>query len=265
KFCICDYNPVSPFWATESLLGRDDVDFITVTYKDNEFLKPKIIRGIEMYKELSEKHPNEAVRKQNLNLWRVMGLGLMGQSESVIYADWDVIEELPEDAELMASGLDFGFTNDPTTLISLYRYNGELIADEKIYKKGLLNSDIGKLIKNTDATEAIIYADSAEPKSIAELKTHGLPVIPVVKGKDSVNYGISLVQSQHIKVTERSKNLISELQNYSWVKDKQGNTLNIPVDNWNHALDALRYIFLMKFGKKSTFKLKYNPNSIYRK
>ncbi len=147
--------------------------------------------------------------------------------------------------------MDFGFTNDPTSLISVYRYDGEIIVDEVIYQKGLLNSQIASLIKQSPVRYGIIYADSAEPKSIAELKSYGLNVLPVVKGKDSINYGIQLIQQQPFKVTSRSLNLIKELQNYVWMKDKEGKELGIPIDNYNHALDALRYLFLMKFSKKS--------------
>jgi phage terminase large subunit len=165
---------------------------------------------------------------------------------------------LPENAQLLGSGLDFGFSQDPTSLISVYRYNGEIIVDEKIYQKGLLNSQIANLIKTTDSKDAVIYADSAEPKSIAELRAYGLTVLPVVKGKDSINYGISLMQEHQFKVTSRSTNLIKELQNYTWAKDREGNSLNVPIDNWNHAIDALRYFFLMKMGnKKTTFALKW--------
>jgi phage terminase large subunit len=113
------------------------------------------------------------------------------------------------------------------------------------------------MINSSGARNGIIYADSAEPKTIAELKQYGLKV-PVIKGKDSINYGIQLIQEQPFKVTSRSSNLIKELQNYVWSKDKEGNLLSIPIDTWNHGLDALRYLFLMKFSKRTThFNLKW--------
>lgn len=251
-FTFLDFNPTAPFWGTTELLEDEKAEHLIVTYKDNEFLEQKIIDEIESWKikgETSEYYANR---------WRVMGQGLMGKQEGAIITDWSEIEELPKDAELIASGLDWGYSNDPTTLISLYRYNGELIADEKLYQKGLLNSQIAEKIRGTDAKNHIIYADSAEPKSIAELRNYGFPVVPVVKGKDSINYGLSLIQEQPIKVTATSTNLIKELLNYTWAKDKNGTPLNIAIDAFNHGIDALRYIFLMKFGNRgTTFSLKW--------
>src|SRR5690606_29840470 len=102
------------------------------------------------------------------------------------------------------------------------------------------------LIRQSSTSKAIIYADSAEPKSNAELKSYGFPIIPVYKGKDSVNYGISLMQNEHFKVTSNSSNLIKELQNYAWMKDRDGNSLNVPIDDRHDGIDAARYVFLMK-------------------
>jgi phage terminase large subunit len=251
-FTFLDFNPTAPFWVTTELIGQDNADHIVVTYKDNEFLEQKIIDEIESWEAKGE------TSEYYKNRWRVMGLGLLGKQEGAIFSDWKEVENLPENAQLLGSGLDFGFSQDPTSLISVYRYNGEIIVDEKIYQKGLLNSQIANLIKTTDSKDAVIYADSAEPKSIAELRAYGLTVLPVVKGKDSINYGISLMQEHQFKVTSRSTNLIKELQNYTWAKDREGNSLNVPIDNWNHAIDALRYFFLMKMGnKKTTFALKW--------
>lgn len=245
QFTFLDYNPTSPFWAHSELIGKEGVDFLIVTFKDNEFLDIKIKEEIQSWEQKAQKSDYW------LNRWKVMGLGQLGVQSGAIFNDWKEIESLPENAELIGSGLDFGFTNDPTSLISVYRYDGEIIVDEVIYQKGLLNSQIASLIKQSPVRYGIIYADSAEPKSIAELKSYGLNVLPVVKGKDSINYGIQLIQQQPFKVTSRSINLIKELQNYVWMKDKEGKELGIPIDNYNHALDALRYLFLMKFSKKS--------------
>lgn len=246
-FTILDYNPTAPFWATQELAEQDNAELIVVTYKDNEFLEQKIIDDIESWEEKGLTNPYYA------NRWKVMGLGLIGQQMGAVYSDWSEIESVPLGAELVGSGMDFGFTNDPTTLISVYKYNNEIIVDEKIYQKGLLTKDLTSLIRNTDASHGLIYADSASPQNIAELKAQGFAVLPVFKGKDSINYGIGLIQEQHFKVTSRSVNLIKELQNYIWAIDREGNTLNVPIDDWNHGLDALRYLFLMKFNKKSQY------------
>lgn len=251
-FTLLDYNPTAPFWATTEIAEQDNAEMIVVTYKDNEFLGQKIVDEIESWEVKGITNPYYA------NRWKVMGQGLLGQQTGAIYSDWKEVDELPLTAELLGSGMDFGFTNDPTALISVYRYNNEIILDEKIYQRGLLNSQIATLIKASDAKNAVIYADSAEPKTIAELRGYGLTVLPVYKGKDSLNYGISLMQEQPFWVTSRSSNLIKELQNYVWAKDRDGNTLNIPIDDWNHALDATRYFFLMKMGNKtSNFSLKW--------
>jgi phage terminase large subunit len=251
-FTFLDYNPTSPFYVHTELIGNDNVDFLIVTYKDNEFLNEKIVSEIESWQVKAE------TSEYYKNRWSVMGLGQLGIQSGAIYNDWTVIDSLPENAELIGSGLDFGFSNDPSALVAVYRYNGEIIVDEIIYQKGLLNSQLASLTQSSNAKNGIIYADSAEPKTIAELKHYNLKVLPVVKGKDSINYGIQLIQEQHLKVTNRSTNLIKELQNYVWAKDKDGNSLSIPIDTYNHALDALRYFFLMKFSKGSThFNLKW--------
>ena len=136
--------------------------------------------------------------------------------------------------------MDFGYSNDPSTLIALYKYNDAYIFDEVIYQKKLLNSDISDLFK-THSINGIVYADSAEPKSIAELRTYGHKVLPCTKGKDSIVYGINLINQNKIFVTGRSKNLIKELQSYTWMKDREGNTINKPIDSFNHCIDAARY------------------------
>jgi phage terminase large subunit len=251
-FTFIDYNPSAPFYAHTELIGNEGVDFLIVTYKDNQFLDKKIVSEIESWE------AKASTSEYWSNRWKVMGLGQLGIQSGAIYSDWREIDSLPDNAELLGSGLDFGFTNDPSALVSVYRYNGEIILDEKIYQKGLLNSQLAALIKSTDAKNGVIYADSAEPKSIAELKFYGLQVLPVMKGKDSINYGIQLIQEQPFRVTSRSINLIKELQNYTWMKDKDGNQLSVPIDTYNHILDATRYLFLMKFSKRSThFNLKY--------
>lgn len=252
KFTFLDYNPTAPFYAHTDLIGQDDVDFLIVTYKDNEFLDKKIVTEIESWEQKAETSEYWA------NRWKVMGLGQLGIQSGAIFTDWKEIDSVPENAELLGSGLDFGFTNDPSALVSIYRYNGEIIVDEVIYQKGLLNSQLAALVNSSTARNAVIYADSAEPKSIAELRYYGLTVLPVVKGKDSINYGIQLIQEQPFRVTSRSLNLIKELQNYTWLKDKEGNSTSIPIGTYNHIIDALRYFFLMKFSKKSThFNLKW--------
>jgi phage terminase large subunit len=229
-----DFNPTNSFWAHTELVGQEDVDYITLTYKDNEALPDTIIKDIEAAKVKAESSSYWS------NWWNVYGLGQIGSLEGACIPDWKEINTLPEDARLLCMGMDFGYTNDPTTLIGLYKYNNSYIFDEIIYKKGLLNSDISNLLKSHDVKD-IIYADSAEPKSIAELSSYGHLILPVKKGKDSIVYGINLINQNDIYVTSRSHNLIHELQNYIWMKDREGVKLNKPIDAFNHCIDAARY------------------------
>ncbi len=229
-----DYNPVSTFWVDNEIIGNPDVDFVTLTYKDNEALPDTIVKDIESAKEKAKTSSYWA------NWWKVYGLGQIGSLEGVCIPDWKELEMLPNEARLLCHGLDFGYTNDPTSLVSLYKWNNAYIFDEVIYQKKLLNSDISDLLKANDI-KGIIYADSAEPKSIAELSHYRHQVMSVSKGRDSIVYGINLINQNEIYVTARSKNLIKELSNYIWMKDKEGNTLNKPIDAFNHAIDAARY------------------------
>lgn len=228
-----DYNPVSRFWVDKEIIGQPDTDFITLTYKDNEALNPTIVKEIE-----SAKAKGKTSSYWD-NWWKVYGLGQIGSLEGVCIPDWKPID-LPEDARLLCYGMDFGYSNDPTTLIAAYKWNNAYIFDEVIYKKGLLNSDISNLLKAHDVTD-IVYADSAEPKSIAELGHYGHKVLPCVKGKDSIVHGLNLINQNEVYITNRSTNLINELRNYIWIKDREGNKINKPIDAFNHCIDAMRY------------------------
>lgn len=228
-----DYNPTSSFWVDREVLNGEDVDFITLTYKDNEALPDTIVKEIESAKEKANKSTYWK------NWWKVYGLGQLGSLEGVCIPDWKETQ-LPTEARILCYGMDFGYSNDPTSVVAMYKYNDSYIFDEIIYKKGLLNRDISNLLKTYNVDD-IIYADSAEPKSIAELNHYGHIVYPVKKGRDSINYGLNLINQNKIFITSRSKNLINELRNYVWMSDKQGNVLNKPIDAYNHAIDALRY------------------------
>ena len=228
-----DFNPTANFWAHKEVATQEDADFITLTYKDNEALSQTIIDEIELAREKAKTSEYWA------NWWKVYGLGQVGSLDGVCIKEWNEIE-LPLEARLLCYGMDFGYSNDPTTLIGLYKYNDAYIFDEVIYQKKLLNSDISNLLSDNNITE-VIYADSAEPKSIAELKTYRHKVMPCTKGKDSIVYGINLINQNKIFITSRSTNLIKELQSYTWAKDREGNTINKPIDAFNHCIDAARY------------------------
>jgi len=225
-----DWNPVSEFWWYDEVLARQDVDFVTLTYKDNEALAPSIIAAIE-------------ARKENKNWWRVYGEGQLGETEGRVYTGWAIIDEVPFEARLERRGLDFGYSNDPTAVVAIYYFNGGYILDEELYRKGMKNKPIADFILNLPRPDTLVIADSAEPKSIAEIMDYGVNILATTKGKDSVSQGIQFVQDQKISVTKRSTNLIKEYRNYLWETDKEGKTLNVPQDFLNHSLDAIRYGF----------------------
>lgn len=226
-----DWNPVGEFWWYTDVMPNRDVDFITLTYKDNEGLPQTIVDSIES-------------RKNNSSWWQVYGLGLLGQAEGLVYTGWQSIDNIPFEAKLMKRGLDFGYTNDPTALIDVYEYNGGFILDEQLYQKGLSNSDIATFINSLPQANTLVVADSSEPKSIDELRLYGVNVLGANKGRGSVLQGISFIQGAKISYTKRSTNLTKEYRNYMWQKDKMTdkyiNKVN-PIDFLNHLLDATRY------------------------
>ena len=226
-----DWNPTYEFWFyTNVLNNRDDIDFITLTYKDNEGLPENIVKSIEM-------------RKSNKQWWRVYGEGKLGEVEGRIYTGWKTLDEIPFEARLEGYGLDFGYTNDPTAIVAVYYYNGGYILDEKCYRKGMSNRDIADLLNSLPY--GLVVADSAEPKSIDDIKSYGVAIVAAdksgTKSKPYLKTSIGHVQDQKISVTKGSVNLIREYRRYLWKVDKDGRTLNEPDGGYDHALDAARY------------------------
>ena len=241
-----DFNPSNEFWVHTELIGSPDVEVLTLTYKDNEALPKSIVLDIETAR---DKAVDSAYW---LNWWRVYGLGQLGTLQGVVFDNWEIIKDIPEHARLIGYGLDFGYTNDPTAIAAVYKYNDTVVFDEVIYETGLTNQDINvKLESNGVKKVSEIIADSAEPKSIEELKRFGWRVQGASKGKDSINAGIQVMQQYRFLVTERSTNLIKELRQYMWETDKTGKNLNKPIDSYNHLMDAIRYLSIMKLGNKT--------------
>ena len=248
-----DYNPSSKFWVHEELKDDPDTDWLTLTYRDNESLSESIINEIEKSKNKAYYDVNgDIFDKKNIknpywdNWWKVYGMGLLGTLEGVIFNNWKIISEIPKGAVKIGSGLDFGYTNDPTAIIDIYKYNDKRILDEKCYQTKLTNADIAKILNKYYPT----YADSAEPKSIDEIRfTGNYNIYPTKKGRDSILYGIQIMQNQDYLVTANSTNLIKELRNYCWDKDKTGKLLNKPIDLYNHLIDALRYHEMMTLSQ----------------
>ncbi len=227
EFIYLDWNPVSEFWFYDEVKGkRNDVEHIILNYLDNEAIDEQTKKSIEQ-------------RKGRKGWWQVYGLGQLGEVEGKIYIEWQIIDELPHEAKLECHGLDYGYSNDPTAIISIYYNNGGYIWDEVCYQKGLSNKQISDILKNQ--SNAPVVSDSAEPKSNDELKLYGHTVIPAEKGKDSVCNGIQLVQAQRISITKRSINIIKEYRNYLWEVDKDGKILNVPEKRFDHSMDAGRY------------------------
>jgi phage terminase large subunit len=232
-FIFLDWNPSSEFWYYTEVKGkRDDVEEITLTYLDNEALDPQVRRAIEQ-------------RRDRKDWWTVYGLGQLGELEGKIYKDWQIIDSIPHEARLERRGIDFGYSSDPTAIVDIYKYNDGFILDEICYQKGLSNKQIADILKSLPAVMTI--ADSAEPKSIDEIKMYGVSIFPSTKGPGSVSQGIKFVQAQKISVTKRSVNIIKEYRNYLWKVDRDGRVTDIPEDTFNHAMDAIRYGFSTYF------------------
>ena len=227
KVVWMDWNPVSEFWYYSELEGkRDDIDFLRLTYLDNEALDNETKREIESH-------------RNNKNFWKVYGLGELGESEGRIFVGWKIVDEIPHEARLERYGLDFGYSNDPSCLVAIYYYNGGYILDEILFQKGMSNKQIADVIINNK--KALVIADSAEPKSIDELRAYGINVLPASKGPGSVLHRIQVAQDQQISVTKKSINIIKEYRNYLWETDVDGRILNEPQHIWSHSMDAFMY------------------------
>ena len=225
-YIFIDYNPVAEFWVHDEIIPKIKHDFIILTYLDNEGLSKNVVEAIES-------------RKGNRNFWRVYGLGLLGEAGGRIYKGWQLIDEISHFARLEGYGLDFGYTNDPTVIVAVYKFNEGFILHEEAYTKGLSNKQIADILLNLP--RALVIADSAEPKSIDEIKSYGVNIVPALKGRGSISQGIQYVQDQQISVTKHSTNLIKEYRNYLWETDRDGKTINEPAAIFNHAMDAVRY------------------------
>lgn len=245
EFIYLDWNPTTEFWFDTEVKGkRDDVDFLIVNYLDNEAIDEQTKKSIEQ-------------RKNRKGWWNVYGLGQLGEVEGKIYSNWQIIDGVPHEARLERYGLDFGYTNDPTSIVAIYYYNGGYILDEIAFTKGMSNKLIADLLK--DSPKALVVADSAEPKSIDEIKSYGIQIVGAIKkktvgmeAKESASYlkwSIGIVQNHKISVTKQSVNIIKEYRNYLWVTDKDGKVLNEAESGFDHSMDAIRYALISLYKK----------------
>jgi phage terminase large subunit len=257
KVVIGDWNPDAPFFVDDQVLSREDCQFLQLTFRDNEQLdeteRNEILgylkkgyhntKLLEGFKEGQRYHKNNIKDPYWANKWQVYGLGNIGALMGAVFQNWEIIDEIPKEARLRAGGGDFGFTNDPTAIVARYQWNGCPIYDEICYETEMSNKKIAERIKKSVLAFSTIYFDSAEPKSVSELrKTYRVRAVEVDKGSDSIRFGIDLLQQYpKIYVTRRSANIISNLRNYVWEVDRNGKPTNKPVDKHNHAIDAMRY------------------------
>ena len=228
KKVIIDFNPVRKFWGETEFVG-DRYLTIHSTYKDNPYLSEEQVSAIE-------KNQNDA------NWWRVYGEGETGGVEGNVYPEYEVIEDMPETFTGRCLGLDFGFVNDPTAIVDLRFEGWDLYVDLLCYETGLLNANIAEYLTVNGINRIVTVCDNAEQKSIVELQQKRVKAMPCIKGRGSVAGGIAQVKQFKMHVTRRSVKMLDELDNYKWIKDESSDTYtNEPIDDWNHALDAMRY------------------------
>lgn len=236
-----DFNPVSEFWVHDMINTREGIAFIKSTYKDNQYLDNNIVKEIE------------SRRTTDPYWWKVFGEGEVGTLEGVIFNNWKIVEQIPQSAKTVI-GLDFGYTNDPTAIVHITYLDGEIYLHEVLYQTQLTNQMVAKLILQDETIKTnIIVCDSAEPKSIDELRLAGVRSIPADKGADSIRNGIDLMKQYKINISKSSVNLIKEFRNYRWKQDRDGKSLNVPIDIYNHAIDATRYGITYLLGSQNKF------------
>lgn len=242
-----DFNPDDEnVWINTELEQKrfhdmKDVEVIVSTYKDNTFLPKSLVNEIEY------------LEKNDPEFWKVYGLGEYGKIYGIIFPEYVIVEHLPSNSKLIAYGIDFGFTNDPCSIIEVREQNGELYINELEYKRGMTNQDIAtRLAELGVKAHDYIVGDSAEPKSIQEIYNLRFNIHPAQKGADSIKNSIDILKRYKLNITSKSANLIKELRSYKWSTDKNGNTINTPVDFNNHLIDALRYVALNKLQKNNS-------------
>lgn len=251
---IIDYNPYDDTHWVFNLARRDDVVVIKSTVFDNPFVEETIVEEIKSYEPTPE---NIEKGTADAWSWEVYGLGNTAKLEGVIFENWDIVPDVPDYARYIGAGLDFGYTNDPSALVDVYLADNEIYLKLRYYVRGLVNASIlpeddshVKRLTDLGMKESLIVADSSEPKSIDEIYKHGFYGIKgVEKGTDSVKFGIGVMKGYKIHITADSYELINEFKKYKWREDKEGNSLNEPLDKFNHAIDAARYLIMTELKK----------------
>lgn len=239
ELTIIDYNPSfsDEHWICQLNREQATYHFIT-TYRDNPFLEPKVIAEIESLKEKNE------------SLWRIYGLGQQALVEGLVFRNVEVVERVSSETygqrRRRFAGVDFGYTNDPTAIVLVTVDEGAktLWLEEVCYRTEMLASDIIAELKRLGRVKVI--SESADPRLVQEIYRAGVDIHAVVKFRGSIEAGIAKMQEYTIKVTKQSVNVIKELRNYVYRQDKEGRWLNEPIDMWNHAIDATRYVVMQE-------------------
>jgi phage terminase large subunit len=240
---ILSLNPtISPHhW----IRGIDEATQYFTTFKNNPYLEKEVVNAIK------------ALERTNPKAWRTYGLGEFVQNDKAVF-QFNVIDWVPDDAEFVCIGMDFGYSNDATAIVSLFRKDREIYLVENCYERGLVTNDIAAKLKNIVGDNRWeIWADSAEPRLIEELYRLGFNIRPVVKGKDSINFGIQVLQNYSINIPKTCQNIVNEFYGYEWETDRFGKQLDRPIDFNNHAIDAARYAAMMRLSQVATAKGKY--------
>ena len=234
RLAMLDYNPSfsDEHWICQLNAEPKTYHFVS-TYKDNPFLERKVVEEIE-----SLKHKNE-------NLWRIYGLGQQAIVEGLIFTNVRFVEKMPDLVKQRYVGMDFGFTNDPTAIVEVGIVESEkrIYIDEIMYRTQMLTTDIIRVLKS-EADRKKVISESADPRLIQEIYRAGVNIHPVKKFQGSIDAGITKMQEYTIFITQRSVNVTKEFKNYVYNKDKEGKITNTPVDAFNHAIDAVRYVVL---------------------
>ena len=243
---IIDFNPSDAVnWIYTELIdsGDKDVDFYISTWRDNKFLPKSVIDEIE---KLKDKDPD---------YYNVFGLGQRAVfSQRQIYTNWKYVDyDTFPDIDYVL-GLDWGYSADNTGIIKVGRHNDKLYIHEVLYRKGMTNQDISNFLKEQKLDDMLVICDSAEPKSIEELRRSGIMAKPTIKGAGSVNAGISKVKEFEVFISKASKNIWKEQQGYLWQEMKDGTIINKPIDSAaEHLLDAIRYAVYTRFKHADNF------------
>jgi phage terminase large subunit len=242
-FGVLDYNPSEEdHWIYDNICKRPRTYFHHSTLLDNRLIPKNARDQILSYEPTEENYQNGTVDKRK---WEIYGLGKRAKIEGLVFETIEIVPEIPIWVKERFTGIDFGYTNDPTAIGEVGIQDNTLYVDELCYRTRMNIADIIKTLKDVNNDRKII-SESADPRLVDEIYHSGFNIHPVEKGKGSVEAGIEKMKTMKICVTERSINAIKEFKNYTYQQDKNGKWLNVPIDDMNHIIDLVRYVVLMQ-------------------